>query len=83
MSIFSSLCGESIPYEMVLPVFGAVYAPNTGKKLPRREKTCLWVFANNTGADQPAHWCSLISTFVFRFLESTICKLATSEISIF
>ena len=50
---------------------------------PRREKTCLWGFANNTGADQPAHPCSLISNFVIHFLESTICKLATGELSIF
>ena len=34
---------------------------------PRREKTCLRVFANNTGADQPAHPRGLISTFVVRF----------------
>ena len=33
---------------------------------PRREKTCLRGFANNTGADQPAHPRSLISTFVIR-----------------
>ena len=41
---------------------------------------------NNTGADQPAHPHSLISAFVIRFLESlesTICNLATGEISIF
>ena len=50
---------------------------------PRREKTCLWGFANNTGADQPAHPRSLISAFAIPFLESNICKLATSEISIF
>ena len=30
----------------------------------RREKTCLRWFANNTGADQPAHPRSLISAFV-------------------
>ena len=34
---------------------------------PRREKTCLWGFSNNTGADQPARPCSLISAFVIRF----------------
>ena len=34
---------------------------------PRREKTCLWQFANNKGTDQPAHPHSLISAFVFRF----------------
>ena len=40
-------------------------------------------FANNKGADQPAHPHSLISAFVIRFLESMIFKLAASEISIF
>ena len=50
---------------------------------PRREKTGLRGVVNNTGADQPAHPCSLISDFVICFLESTICKLATGEISIF
>ena len=50
---------------------------------PRRKKTCLRGFANNTGADQPAHPHRLISAFVIRFLESIICKLATSEISNF
>ena len=39
-------------------------------------------FANNTGADQPAHPRNLISAFVIHFLEITICKLATGEISI-
>ena len=50
---------------------------------PRREKPCLRGFANNTGADQPAHPRSLISAFVTRSLESMICKLAAGEISIF
>ena len=50
---------------------------------PRREKTCHRGFANSTGADQPAHPRSLISAFVIRFEESTICRLATDEISIF
>ena len=50
---------------------------------PQREKTCLRGFANNTGADQPAHPRSLISAFVIRFLESIICKLATGDISTF
>ena len=40
---------------------------------PQREKTCIWGFANNTGADQPAHLRSLISASVIRFLKSTIC----------
>ena len=47
-----------------------------------RENLSLGV-ANNTGADQPAHPRSLISTFVFCFLESITSKLAISKISTF
>ena len=47
-----------------------------------RENLSL-VFANNKGADQPAHLCSLISAFVLGLLESIISRLATREISIF
>ena len=50
---------------------------------PRCQKTSLRGFANNTGADQPAHLRSLIRALVIRFLEGSICKLATGEISIF
>ena len=47
-------------------------------------KPAIWVCKKITGADQPVHPCSLISTFVNRFcLESIISKLATGEISIF
>ena len=38
-------------------------------------------YANNKGADQPAHPRSLISAFVVRYLDSIICILATSKIS--
>ena len=50
---------------------------------PRREKTCLQGLANNKGADQPAHPCSLFSAIVIHVVKSTISKLATSEISFF
>ena len=40
---------------------------------------CLMKYANNKGADQPAHPRSLISTFVVRCLDSTICILAISK----
>ena len=39
---------------------------------PRRDITCLHRLANNTGADQPAHPRSLISTFVIQLIESII-----------
>ena len=38
-------------------------------------------FANNKGADQPAHPRSLISTFVVRCLDSTLPAVSISEIS--
>ena len=38
-------------------------------------------YAYNRGADQLAHPCSLISTFVVRYLDSIICILAKSKIS--
>ena len=49
----------------------------------RHEKTCLWGFANNKGADQPVYLCSLISALIIHLLESIISGLATSEIPIF
>ena len=38
-------------------------------------------YANNKGADQPAHLGSLISAFVVRCLDSIIPLLAVSKIS--
>ena len=46
-------------------------------------KMCLMPYANNKGADQPVHPCSLISTFVVRCLDSMICILALSKCSRF
>ena len=40
-------------------------------------------FANNKGADQPAHLGSLISALVALLLESILSNLATSSISLF
>ena len=42
---------------------------------------CLMSYANNKGADQPAHPCSLISAFVVRCLDSTISLDSIAEIS--
>ena len=36
------------------------------------------LYANNKGADQPAHPRSLIRTFVVRCLDSVICILASA-----
>ena len=48
---------------------------------PGHAKICLMSYANNKGADQPAHPLSLISTFVVRCLDSMMCILALSKVS--
>ena len=44
---------------------------------------CLMPYANNKGADQPAHPGSLISTFFVSSLDSMICILAIFKVSRF
>ena len=48
---------------------------------PGREKTCLMSYANNKGADQPAHPRSLISAFIVRCLDSVMSLVSVTEIS--
>ena len=43
---------------------------------PRHEKNLFMPYANNKGADQPAHPRSLISAFVVRCLDSIIPVVA-------
>ena len=58
--------------------------PNTAKIIwASTQENLSLVFANNKGADQPAHLRSLISAFVIRLLERIISKHATSKFSIF
>ena len=82
---FPTLHAFKIVYSVILRVipansniggcffFRAVYEP-------RHEKTCFMPYANNKGTDQPAHPCSLISTFVVHCLDSLIHILAKSKI---
>ena len=53
----------------------------TDASVPGHEKTCLMLYANNKGADQPAHPHSLISSFVVRCLDSIISLDYIAEIS--
>ena len=46
-------------------------------------KMHLMPYANNKSADQPAHPCILINTFIVRCLDSMICILAISKVSSF
>ena len=42
---------------------------------------CLTPYANNKDADQPAHPCSLISTFVVHCLDSVTSLVSVTKIS--
>ena len=46
---------------------------------PGLEKKCLIPYANNKGADQPAHLCSLIRAFIVRCLDSILCVLVNPK----
>ena len=48
---------------------------------PGHEKMCLMSYANNKGADQPAHPRSPISAFVVHCLDSIISVDPIAEIS--
>ena len=48
---------------------------------PGHEKTFLMSYANNKGADQPAHPHSLISAFVVRCLDSVMSLVSVTKIS--
>ena len=58
-----------------LPVAKLAMSPKT--------KSLAQLYANNKGADQTAHLCSLISMFVVCSLASITAKLAVCKISIF
>ena len=48
---------------------------------PGHEKPCLTLYANNKGADQPAHPRSLISAFVVCCLDSVMSLVSVTQIS--
>ena len=48
---------------------------------PGHEKMCLMSYANNKGADQPAHPCSLTSAFIVRCLDSVMSLVSVTKIS--
>ena len=48
---------------------------------PGHEKTCLMLYANKKGADQPAHPHSLSSAFVVCCLDSVMSLVSVTKIS--
>ena len=54
---------------------------NQNEYQPGHEKMCLMSYANNKGADQPAHSRSLISAFVVRCSDNIISLDSIVEIS--
>ena len=63
-----------LEYELYVFALVLIYEPG-------HEKMCLMSYANNKGADQPAHSRSLISAFVVRCLDSIISPDSIAEIS--
>ena len=59
----------------------AVYTPGYELIWAMSWENLFYAYANNKGADQPAHPRSLISAFVVRFLDSIIPLVSLSEIS--
>ena len=57
------------------------YEINTTTYEPGHEKMCLMAYANNKGADQPAHPRSLISVFVVCCLDSVMSLISVTKIS--
>ena len=72
-------CMTKLMYKLIKSCVSLIFS-YSGLFGPRGDKTCLRSFANNTGADQPAHPHSLIGALVIRFMESIICELATCKI---
>ena len=56
-----------------------VWVPDTCE--PGHEKMCLMPYANNKGADQPAHPRNLISTFFVRCQDRMIPLVYISKFS--
>ena len=53
-------------------LYHTIYHPEFVLYEPGHEKMCLMLYANNKGADQPAHLRSLIRAFIVRCLDSII-----------
>ena len=66
-----------------MPAIAAISSGFHNAYGPQCEKIYLRRFPNYIGADQPGRPRSLISAFVIHVLESSISKLASSEISFF
>ena len=49
-------------------------------KEPGHEETCLMLYANNKGVDQPAHPRSLMSVFIVRCLDSVTSLVSVTKI---
>ena len=89
----NSVCCKNSPYEQAKEFneFQFYYFPFKPEKTQIKmyafrnelghEKMCLMSYANNKGADQPAHPHSLISTFVICCLDSIISLDSIAEIS--
>ena len=73
--VFAGHTGHFVGFVMGRLIY---FFPSFG---PGHAKMCLMPYTNNKGADQSAHPHSLISTFVFRCLDSIIALVSIAKIS--
>ena len=67
-------CPFNFYWELASLTFTLIFGPG-------HPNMCLMAYANDKGADQPAHPRNLISTFVVRCLDSIMPLVSISEIS--
>ena len=72
--LLSIMTKQTLGGQQVLQKFIIIFEPG-------HEKMCFMPYANNKGADQPAHPRSLISAFIVRCLYSMISLDSIAEIS--
>ena len=69
-------------FKLIKIFFKYEYCFNNLLYEPRHAKTCLMPYANNKGADQPAHPRSLISAFVRSLISAFVVRCLDSRISL-
>ena len=79
---FSHICWKALSFHTLKSCFFPYTLKSCYKVAPAQEILSL-LHAKNKCADEPAHPCSLISTFVICYLESQVIKLASCKISMF
>ena len=80
-ALVSCICHENEAQLITNLALAIIFRYHIVSNEPVHEKMCPMSYANNKGADQPAHPRSLISAFVIRCLDRIISLDSIAEIS--